>query len=208
MQASLRFGMDAEQRNLVNLERPDVHLSVGEALMLYATVLANRPRHVFEIGTFLGGSARIIAQAMIDTGLPPRPRSFFMIDPMPRLTPENEAFLADKGTLIAAGSPQALELLPYVDGGFDFAFVDGDHAEEAVYRDLQAVRHHIAPHAIVLCHDVMYVPTDRGVRRAARDFGYVDCGLIASIPTETDQMEADFKVAWGGLRMLRPASTR
>lgn len=205
MQTGLRFGLDAEGRNLVNLERPDVHMSLGETLILYATVFANRPRHVLEIGTFLGGSARIIAQAMIDTGLPPRPRTFFMIDPMPRLTPENEAFLADKGTLIAAGSPQALELLPYVDGGFDFALVDGDHAEEAVYRDLQAVRQHIAPHAIVLCHDVMYVPTGRGVQRAARDFGYRDCGLIASIPNETDQMEADFKVAWGGLRMLRPA---
>lgn len=203
MGQQVRFGLDAGQANLVNLERPDVHLTLGEALCLYTLVFANRPRHVFEIGSFQGGSGRIIAQAMTDTGVTPTPKNFFMIDPQPRFTPENEAFLRERGTVIAAPSPQAFQLLPFIDGGFDFAFVDGDHAEEGVYRDLIAVRERVRSGAIVLCHDVFYVPTDRGILRAAKDAGYIDCGLVASIPTETNDVENGYKVAWGGFRMLR-----
>ena len=205
MDLPLRFGLDAGAKNLVDLGLPDVQLSLGEALCVYTLIVANRPRHVFEIGTCFGGSSRIIAQAMSDAGVPPTPANFFMIDPEPRLTPENDAFLRGRGTVIAAGSPQALDHLPRVKDGFDFVFVDGDHAEQAVYRDLEGIRRRIGRDAIVLCHDVLYVPTGRGVERAARDFGYRDCGLLASVPNETDQMENGFKVAWGGLRMLRGA---
>lgn len=203
MTNGVRFGLDTERRNLLDLALPDVQLSLGEALCLYTLVQANRPRHVLEIGTCHGGSSRIIAQAMVDAGVPPTPASYFMIDPMPRHTPENEAFLRDKGTVIAAASPQALDLVSWVPGGFDFVFVDGDHAEEAVYRDLEGLRRRISPNAFVLCHDVFYVPTGRGVERAAAQFGYRDCGLIASVPSTTDQMEDGYGVAWGGLRLLR-----
>lgn len=179
------------------------HLQPQEATLLYALVHAAKPRHVFEVGSFQGGSAHIIAEALIDAGAPPTPASFFMIDPQPRLAARHAAFLQDKATIIAAASPSAYGTLPRVPQGFEFAFIDGDHAEAAVHADLVGARPLLAPGALVLCHDAAYAPTRRGIDRAVRDGGFIDCGDLVGSPVWTDQFEAGERVFWGGLRLLR-----
>ena len=93
--------------NRLGFDLQHTHLQPQEATLLYALVQATKPRHLFEVGSYQGGSARIIAEALIDAGQPTTPATFFMIDPEPRISPIHAAFLADKATIIAAGSPDA-----------------------------------------------------------------------------------------------------
>lgn len=181
------------------------HLQPQEATLLYAIVHAAKPRHLFEVGSFQGGSARIIAEALIDAGQPTTPASFFMIDPEPRLAPLHASFLEGRATIIPAGSPAAYRRLPRVEPGFEFAFIDGDHAEDAVLADLVAARPLLAPGAIVLCHDAAYAPTRRGIDRAVGAGGFVDCGDLVASPVWTEDFVDGERVLWGGLRMLRRA---
>jgi predicted O-methyltransferase YrrM len=191
--------------NRLGFDLQHTHLQPQEATLLYALVQATKPRHLFEVGSYQGGSARIIAEALIDAGQPTTPTTFFMIDPEPRISPIHAAFLADKATIIAAGSPDAYQTLPRVAEGFTFAFIDGDHAESAVHADLVAALPLLAPGAIVLCHDAAYGPTRRGIDRAVLDGGFIDCGDLVASPVWTDQFEDGERVFWGGLRMLRRA---
>lgn len=191
--------------NRLGFDLQHTHLQPQEATLLYAIVHAMTPRHLFEVGSFQGGSARIIAQALIDAGQPPTPSTFFMIDPEPRISPLHATFLADKATIIAATSPAAYQTLPTVAEGFDFAFIDGDHAEAAVHADLVSALPLLAPGAIVLCHDAAYAQTKRGIARAVRDGGFIDCGDLVASPVWTEQFEDGERVLWGGLRMLRRA---
>jgi predicted O-methyltransferase YrrM len=191
--------------NRLEFDLQHTHLQPQEATLLYAIVHAMKPRHLFEVGSFQGGSARIIAQALIDAGQPSTPATFFMIDPEPRISPLHAAFLEDKATIIAAASPAAYQTLPRVAAGFDFAFIDGDHAEAAVHADLLAARPLLAPGAIVLCHDAAYAQTKRGIDHAVRDGGFIDCGDLIASPVWTEQFEDGERVLWGGLRMLRRA---
>jgi predicted O-methyltransferase YrrM len=192
----------------LNLNLAHTHLQPQEATLLYAVALSHRPRRVLEVGSFQGGSAHILAQALIDAGLCPTPDNFFMIDPEPRLVAEHASFLEGKTTIIARGSPVAYGDIPRAAGSFDLAFIDGDHAEEAVYADLIGVRPLLAEGAIVLCHDSFYVPTMRGIDRVVAAGGFIDFGQMVSSPVTTDQIENGYRVEWGGLRMLRrgPAS--
>jgi hypothetical protein len=77
--------------NRLGFDLQHTHLQPQEATLLYAIVHATKPRHVFEVGSFQGGSARIMAQALIDAGQPPTPSTFFMIDPEPRISPIHTA---------------------------------------------------------------------------------------------------------------------
>ena len=88
-------------------------------------------------------------------------------------------------------------------GGLIWRFIDGDHAEDAVFNDLVEAYRLLRPNAIVLCHDSYYVPTQRGIVKAAKSAGYLDCGEMVSTPVTTQQVEEGFIVEWGGLRMLR-----
>src|SRR3989304_3581598 len=136
MEAMSSSSTDASQATRVHVDQRDVHMLKGEVIFLYALVFALRPRRVVEIGSLHGGSARIMAQAMIDSGVVPTSKTMFLIDPQPRFTEENQKYLADKATVIAKASPQAFDRVPELADSIDFAFVDGDHAEEAVRKDL------------------------------------------------------------------------
>lgn len=190
-------------QNRANLDLRDIHQQPQEALFLYSTVFAHRPTHIFEVGSYKGGSAKIIATAMLDAGLDVSPAHLFLIDPEPRFTPENAEFLDGKVTVVAAPSPSAYSELPKLSQGFSMCFIDGDHAEDAVYADIVHATPYLSPGALILCHDSFYVPTLRGIERAARSVGLIDCGEMVKDPVKTDQFEGDYLVAWGGLRLLR-----
>ena len=108
--------------NSAGLDLKDIHQQPQEAMTLYAVVLAWKPARIFEVGTFCGGSARIICQAMIDNGTGATPERVFLIDPMLRLSNDNAEFLRGKATTIEEGFPRAFVRLPDQDRGFDMAF--------------------------------------------------------------------------------------
>jgi predicted O-methyltransferase YrrM len=171
------------------------HLLKAEVLLLYAFVFALRPHRAVEIGSLYGGSARIIAQAMIDAGRPPTPETLFLIDPAPRFTQDNKAFLASKSTMIEQASPQAFKLL---NGAFDFALLDGDHSEEAVRDDIHGLSIYMNVGGYILCHDAFNEQTRRGIDKGIAVTGLIDCGMMATTP-QTDTSDE----MWGGLRVLR-----
>jgi len=145
-----------------------------------------------------GGSARIIAHALIDSGISPTPKTLFLIDPCPQFTPQNKAFLADKSSVIKQSSPEAFEIFRAFVNPVNFAFLDGDHSEEAVRDDICGLYEHLNTGAYVLCHDAFNEQTCRGIDKAIAATGLTDCGLVATTP-QKDGSEA----VWGGLRLLR-----
>jgi len=194
---------DAGQATHVHVDQRDVHMLKGEVIFLYALVFALRPRRVVEIGSLHGGSARIIAQAMIDSGVTPTPKSMFLIDPQPRFTEDNRKYLADKATVIAKASPKAFNGVPELASSIDFALVDGDHAEEAVRLDLVSLYDRMSAGGYILCHDAHYHQTKRGIDRAVSDTQFIDCGLVSTQAQNDGQFEGGVPVLWGGLRMLK-----
>lgn len=189
--------------NRANLELQDIHQQPQEAGLLYQLIVSHMPERIFEVGSYQGGSARIIVQAFEDAGIGAAPERIFMIDPEPRLTDSNRVYLDGKATIIANGSPQAYRALPFPEKGFGMAFIDGDHAEDSVYRDIVEAYPLMLPGAIVLCHDSHFEPTKRGILRGASDAGFADCGEMVSLPVLTDQYQDGYRVMWGGFRMLR-----
>ena len=194
---------NANQSTHVHVDGRDVHMLRGEVTFLYAFVFALKPRVIVEIGSLHGGSARIMAQALIAAGAAPSPKTMFLMDPQPRFTDENRMFLADRATVIAKGSPQGFDGIPELTDSIDFAFVDGDHAEDAVRDDIVCVYSRLRSGGYILCHDAHYHQTKRGIDRAVSETGLIDCGLVSTAAQDNGDLEDGVSVFWGGLRLLR-----
>lgn len=108
-------------------------------------------RCVLEIGTGLGVSTRAMAETAF---------GMLTIDPDPWVA-ENLSWLP----LNVAHRARLEEWAGQVD--FDMAFIDGDHEEEAVLRDIQSVLPLLRRGGPVVLHDTNL----EGVRRAAESFG-------------------------------------
>ncbi len=128
--------------------------------------------HYLEIGSHLGGS---LQPHVAD----PRCRKIFSIDPRPLEQPDERGI----GTYKYEGNStermfQLLRAIPNADLSkietfknrswelapgsictpIDFAFVDGEHTNPAVYRDFEAVRRFLSPSAVLSFHDCLATP--------------------------------------------------
>jgi predicted O-methyltransferase YrrM len=54
------------------------------------------------------------------------------------------------------------------DESVDMAFIDGDHSEDGILRDLRSVYPKIKPGGVILCHDCV---TDSEARKGLEKFG-------------------------------------
>ncbi len=106
---------------------PIVGTSVGR--LLHMLVRASGARRVVEVGTAIGYSALWIATAL------PRDGQLITIDPDRERTDRARAFWdrAGVGDLIRVVNAPALDVLPTLDGPFDFAFIDALKHEYAGY---------------------------------------------------------------------------
>jgi len=157
----------------------DPQLGPEIAESLYHVVLARRPRSAFEVGTVHGGSARIIVRAMLDAGQSPGPSTFFMIGDAPRLLVEHGTYLADKGRVVPGVLPQALELLPWIPGGFDFVFVDGEESDDAMIRSLKVIRPRVGDRAVVAYRK--WSPLGSVEMRCAHECAYAHESTVAGL---------------------------
>ena len=168
-----------------------------ERVLLYGVVAGLAPKRTLEIGTFLGGSALIIAAALDDVDAGP----MWCVDPEPQVAEEDWARIEHRATMIAKRSPEALtEARELAGGPFDFALIDGDHSLDAVRRDIAGTLPVLADQAWVLFHDSHF----QGVRDAVDEVvaahpSQLDDGGLLSRHSTTD----DNGVVWGGLRLLR-----
>jgi predicted O-methyltransferase YrrM len=162
-----------------NVMTAEAWLLDNERLMLYALVRSLEPKRILEIGTYRGGSAAIMAYALDDQKV--EGAKIVTMNPNPEQC--DMALLgsvAHRVTLLPKASPVALgEARDMLGGRIDFVFIDGDHTQDPVYRDLCGIFPHLNFGATVLMHDGHYYQ----VREATDIFlmaypQMIDFGLI------------------------------
>lgn len=180
-----------------------VHAAIGaeaemllpERVALFSLVYGTKPRTVLEIGTFRGGSALIMVQAMDASGF----GELVCVDPQPRIPPAVWSAIAHRATLFEGASPgiigQAAEAAP---GGFDLALIDGDHSYEGALADAEAVLPRLAPGGRIAFHDAHFDQVERAIDDfVMRHPELRDAGLIS---VEANPVPGEG--VWGGLRLL------
>jgi len=133
-------------------------------------LLESLPRQgvVAEVGTDRGDfAARIMAVT--------QPRTFHVFElDIGRINPDNISSHVADGTcqLHVGDSSEKLRVLP--DQSFDWIYIDGDHSEEGVKRDIEAAARKIKPGGLMIFNDyaVWSVISMRrcGVAKAANEF--------------------------------------
>jgi predicted O-methyltransferase YrrM len=144
----------------------------GERRAIYQMIAWLKPHRVLEIGTHIGASTLVIAQALESHA---GPDSFLLTgDILDVNNPEQGAFsslgtLSPKEGLRQLGvekrvrfeAKPALELMRQLDQKFDFIFLDGDHSAVAVYKEVSAALDLLAPDGLILLHD--FYPEAKGI---------------------------------------------
>ncbi|KAF0095178.1 MAG: Glycosyltransferase (Group 1) [Puniceicoccaceae bacterium 5H] len=113
-----------------------------------------------EIGTWRGTTMHVMRRACDE---------LYCIDPEPLWYPQ-DGDVCRSGQpvqLIKGGSPHDLDKIP---GPIHFAFVDGDHSEDGVYRDGMALEPLMAPGGVICFHDAYHPPVAAAIQRLAQDW--------------------------------------
>jgi len=155
-----------------------------EAEALYQLVLERKPKIAYQVGTFVGYSALVIAHALRANG----EGVLIAVDPeIPHRTfinPVNVAREAAKeqgldnyicfergwhsnlmGDYLAAGLKRkipisGISVLEKVkQHGIDFAFIDGDHSSTSTLSDFLLLKDYLNVNGVVVFHDVLSWPT-------------------------------------------------
>jgi predicted O-methyltransferase YrrM len=154
--------------DLVNRVMPyeDIYGGVcpGERRAIYQLIAWLKPQQVLEIGTHIGASTLVIAQALRSHAGPGS--QLLTGDILDVNNPEQGAFknlgtLSPRDALHQLGlqdrvrfeAKPALQLMKSLDQRFDFVFLDGDHSAASVYKEVCAALDLLAPHGLILLHD-------------------------------------------------------
>lgn len=174
------------------------HLTWPERVALYALVLGIRPHRVLEIGTLYGGSACVISQAMDDADR----GALWCIDPNPQVSPDIWSRIQHRAKMFKAKSPEGLrDIYSDAKAPFDLAFIDGDHEQAGLCKDIAGVLPILRPGGLMILHDAHFGPVDAAIRESLSMSGghLLDMGLIVDNP-QPDQINPG--IFWGGLRVL------
>jgi predicted O-methyltransferase YrrM len=174
-----------------------IQMTWPERTLLYALVFGLRPERCLEIGTFRGGSARIIAAAMDDLDF----GGLICIDPNPAIAEDDWRRVAHRSTLLTGRSPEILAQAMHRAGGpFELALIDGDHTTQGVVADVEGTLPILADEAYLLFHDAHHEPVADGLGRMLRSHPELtDCGMLSKERT----FDPTRNESWGGLRLFR-----
>lgn len=141
----------------------------GDQRAIYELIRFLKPRSVLEFGTHVGASTAHIALALrqlMDED-PSTPRELVTVDiidvndPTVRHWEKFNSPKSPKAILEAVGAAQVvtfkvepgLEFARKNTRKFDFVFLDGNHAAQAVYQEIPAALKMLAPNGVILLHD-------------------------------------------------------
>jgi predicted O-methyltransferase YrrM len=183
------------------IESADCLLTRAERLTLASLVFARRPRRFLEVGSYRGGSARIVLEALDAVGDPDA--RMVMVDIHPQIREDYWEQLRGRAQLFTGDSARMIpEAARAAGGAIDFALIDGDHNYKGALGDLEILAPWLAQGAYVLCHDAHYHQVDRAIAQVVKRGLYQDAGIITNDPGELDGHENGLPVHWGGFRLL------
>lgn len=173
----------------------EAEMLLPERVAMFSLIYGLKPKTVLEIGTFRGGSALIMVQAMDANGF----GELFCVDPQPRIPPAVWSAIAHRATLFEGASPGIVtQVAAAVPGGFEFALIDGDHSYEGALADAEAVLPHMAPGGRMAFHDAHFDQVERAIDDfVARHPEIADAGLVS---VEANPVAGEG--VWGGIRLL------
>jgi len=184
------------------LEGSPWQMSFGERAALEGLLSQLAPGLALELGTAEGGSLERLAEHSAEV------HSFDLVAPSLPVAELEHVHLhtGDSHQLL----PAVLET--FVDEGrnVDFALVDGDHSEDGVRRDVEALLDSRAlARSVIVLHDTMNEMVRRGLERVRFDaypkVAYVELDFVAGQlfrePTIKDEL-------WGGLGLVLCDATR
>lgn len=127
-------------------------ITYADMKVLYLLVRHFKPKTIFEIGTWIGTSAMVMAEAIRQNG---NGGMIYTCDTADCYLPEEPY----QGSIrkITAMSDSALSELP-ADAPIDFIFADG----EFTFKTIENLRDRLAPNALITTHDYV-LPAEKGV---------------------------------------------
>lgn len=171
------------------------HLAMRERVFLYSLVYSLGPRWSLEIGTYEGGSAEIISDALDDLQFGGR---LISIDPNPGQISIDRQRIRHNTDFVEGYFPRDIaKVMPPGGAKFDFAFVDGDHRYEGVLADLRALGAILNGGAHVLLHDAYHDGVDRAIRDAVKSGWFSDGGRVGRVINDLTPGEL-----YGGFHLL------
>lgn len=141
---------------------------VHELMLLSATVCRFRPSYIFEWGTHIGKSARAFYEVTHHYGIVSEIHSVDLPDDLGHVEhPSRERGRMVRGlphVHLHQGDGLNVSLSIWTDAGMPgeaLFFVDGDHSEKSVYRELSAIVQQVQ-RPVVLLHDAFYQSPQSG----------------------------------------------
>lgn len=132
-------------------------ISLEDARLLYLLVLTHKPKVIFEIGTWIGTSSMVMAEAMRASGHLGR---IYTCDAEDHYAIDNS--YQDLIIPIVAYSDTAINQVP-TDTKIDFVFADG----ELTFKTIKGLKPKLIKNAIIATHD-FELPAEKGVLNVCR----------------------------------------
>jgi cephalosporin hydroxylase len=141
---------------------------LNELMLMSATVCRFRPSHIFEWGTHIGKSARAFFEVTRHYGIPAEIHSVDLPDDIDHVEhPSSERGRMVRGlagVYLHQGDGLDASIALWKKAGRPepvLFFVDGDHSEQSVYRELSGIVTEVS-RPIVLLHDSFYQSAQSG----------------------------------------------
>lgn len=155
------------------LKNAPAALQMQEKYALFSLAYMSWVKKALEIGTFKGGSARIISHAFDMKGY----GTLCCVDRnMARVEPYLEDEMKHRVGFYEGNSPEKTDEVGKEKGPFDFVFVDGNHGYKNVLEDGNVAFKYLKSNGIICFHDLCMKP----VRMAIDEFIVENKSSIAS----------------------------